>query len=191
MNPFDAAILIGIALVSGAAGLQNHREATVAVRKSWEGPFADSWSPGVRAILGPALRLESDLNAALVVATLGLGLVALRRPAVPRRGRWLGRGRAALLAGLIVIGYAWVRALIEAGSTGPLIALWPPPPSFVYETLAACGRDIKWGILGAWSLLALAGHWRSEAGWLERGGLFLGWCWLLSIVTGMVRYSIY
>ena len=63
-------------------------------------------------------------------------------------------------------------------------------PLFLSNTLRNCERAPKGSILGAWSLLILAGRWKSEASGLERLGRLLGWCWLSSFAFDVFQSAL-
>ena len=45
------------------------------------------------------------------------------------------------------------------------------------------------GVVVAWSGLALAGFWKMEPGWVDRLGVFLGICWILLSVPSAFYLS--
>jgi len=112
--------------------------------------------------------------AALAVAGVGCGVVAVRRPSSPRRrARWTP-GRVAALVGLTAsTGWLalefWLRKS-TVNSPGTLNSVW-----------ATNARTIGVAILAAWLLMAVSGRWRLGAGWRERLGLLLGGLWLFML----------
>ncbi|HWE35986.1 MAG TPA: hypothetical protein VG406_05380 [Isosphaeraceae bacterium] len=42
--------------------------------------------------------------------------------------------------------------------------------------------DVGWAVSGAWATLLLAGRWRPEPSWIDRGGRCLGLVWILMVV---------
>ena len=178
-----------VLLVAAAAvALRNDREAAVDYSSSWAEAVFNRFPPGARFPLALALRVESDLMAALIVLTLGLGFTALRHRAFTLSSRrWLGRGMAAIAVASLAILFGLVGVLVEvmADPTSPDSGL--SSPRFLYSSLRNCQNAPKNAVLGAWSVLALAGRWYSAEEGLGRLGLLVGWCWLASIAADLFR----
>lgn len=185
-------ILILILLIAAATVvMRNDREASEVFSRDWVEAVASRWPPPSRSVIGPTLRLGSDLVAALVVLTVGLGLAALRGPFVPAGKRWPGRGRAAIAAAGLAVGYGMIRVASSALTDLMSGYLVLSRPHFLHDSLRFCEAFPKGSIFGAWSLLALAGRWQSEADGLERLGRLLGWCWLASIAFDLFRAAVW
>lgn len=179
-------------VAAAAVVMRNDREASEVFDRGWVEGVASHWPPSARSVVGPALRLGSDLIAGLVVMTVGLGLIALRGPFVPAGRRWPGRGRAAIAAAGLAVGYGLIR--LASAAMPDLISgsLGLSNPRFLHDSLREyCEMAPKGAILGAWSVLALAGRWESEADGLERLGRLLGWSWLASIALDFFRAAVW
>jgi hypothetical protein len=170
-------LLIAVAAVV----MRNDREVSEVYSRSLVEAVGSRWPPLVRSIVGPTLRLGSNLNAALIVMTVGLGFVVLREPFIPAGRRWPGRGVAAIsVAGLAVV-YGMIRVALDAMADPTSVYFGLSNPHFFSYAIHSGEGYSKNAVLGAWSLLILAGRWKSEADGLERLGRLLGWCWLTSI----------
>lgn len=127
---------------------------------SWQWPFDRVWH---------------DIPAGLALLTLGAAFGVFRRPrSLSRRAR-RSPGVVGLAAGTIV-------GLIVVGE---MLTEWfyAPPGSNVasYQFFNSTTRIVPGTILGAWVAVALGGQWRPRAGWPDRLGRMLGWCWLAYI----------
>ncbi len=178
-------------VAAAAVVMRNDREVSEVFSRDWVETVARRWPPPFRSVVGPTLRLGSDLMAALIVMTVGLGLTALRRPFVPAGQRWPGRGRAAIAVAGVAVGYGMIRVVLGAMADLTSGSLGISYPHFFSDSLSNCQGAPKGSILGAWSLLALAGRWESEADGLERLGRLLGWCWLASIAFDLFQSAVW
>ncbi len=185
--------LIALLAAASAVVVLNDREASGIYQRD----YGDAWRPRrwptpARSLVGPVLRLGSDLTAALIVLSLGLGLglVAHRRPTLPGHGRgWPGRGRAAIAVAALASANGLLRVALQA-IADPTAAFGPSYPRFLSHALGNCEFASKNAVFGAWALLILAGRWRSEADGLERLGRLLGWAWLASIAFDLLRAAL-
>ena len=174
-----------------AVTLRNDHEIAAEYTQNW-GTFLESrWSRSTIAVVAVILRVESDLMAALVVVTIGLGLVAIRKPWRPGRGRWPGRGMAAILVGALAIlpGVISVGLEVMTSPVSPTTSRFDA--RFLSNLFRNCQATPAHAILGAWLLLALAGRWRSSEGGFGRLGRWVGWCWLASIVFNLWRSTLW
>jgi hypothetical protein len=178
-------------VAASAVALRNDREVSEQFNQSWVDAVASRWPPAVRSIVGPGLRLDSGLLAFLTVVTVGLGLAALRKPFVPAGRRWPGRGRAAIAAASLAVGIGLINVAIDAIADPTSTWSGLANPRFFSYALRRCEGAPKDWVLGAWSLLALAGRWRSEADGFEQLGRWLGWCWLASLALDLLRWTVW
>jgi hypothetical protein len=178
-------------VAASAVALRNDRDVSEQFNQSWVKAVASRWSPTIRPIIRPFLRLESGLLAFLTVVTAGLGLAALRRPFVPAGRRWPGRGRVAIAAASLAVGIGMINVAIDAIADPTSTWAGLANPRFFSYALRQCEGAPKDWVLGAWSLLALAGRWRSEADGFEQLGRWLGWCWLGSIMLDLLRSAVW
>jgi len=135
---------------------------------------------GVEKALGK--WIERGLPA-LAVASVGLGIVAIRRPdRGTRHARW-GPGRVAAAIGLITssasILIEFILRRFDLMKYGiyhdTMIASW-----------ATNARTTAVAILGAWLLIAASALWRTSKGWRERLGLAIGALWLTALAWQIV-----
>jgi hypothetical protein len=181
-----------ILLVTVAAVVvRNDREVSEVYNRDWVGAVASRWPPPARSVVGPTLRFGSDLMTALIVTTAGLGLAALRRPFVPSGSRWPERGMAAIAASGLAVGYCTIRVAVDVMADSASGYARLSDPHFLSNSLYFCEGFPRGSILGAWSLLALAGHWEVEADGLERLGRLLGWSWLASMALDLFRSALW
>ncbi len=181
-----------ILLVAMAAiVMRNDREVSEVFTRDWAEAVARRWPLPYRSIVAPILRLKSDLMAALTVMTVGLGLAILRRPRVPAGKKWPGRGASAIAVGGLAVVYGIIPIALEAIADPTSRYFGLSNPHFLSDSLRSCQGGPGNSILGAWSLLALAGRWRSKEEGLGRLGCLLGWCWLASIAFDLSQSTIY
>ena len=174
-----------------AVVIRHDQEVAPEIQRTWGALLEMRWSRPTVAIVVVVIRVASDLIAALVFTTIALGLAALRRPRRPGRGRWPGRGWAAIVVGALVI----LNQVIEmvVGATAKLFSTPQGQfkPHFLGDFVRNCQSFPPHAILGAWTLLALAGRWHTpEAGFGQIGRL-LGWCWLASLGFEVARSALW
>ncbi|MGO9914164.1 MAG: hypothetical protein ACLQIB_05540 [Isosphaeraceae bacterium] len=107
----------------------------------------------------------------LAAWTTALLLLRLRRPRPRIRRALFEPGATACVAATVVIAVqaAWISALLAAGSR--IIHL-----STVFEGYA---QQVSFGVLAAWTVLAVSGRWRNEPTWIDRAGRVMGVTWIL------------
>ena len=125
----------------------------------------------------PVRRVTNDLEAFLVVATVGLGTAALRRPSLLRGRDWPGPGIVVGVVGAIAVVYslAHLLAMVNSG------VAWAPQirRRFFENFNDVSAQAVEGMILGSWTLLAVARRWRPRPDdWDDRLGRVLGWSWL-------------
>ncbi len=122
------------------------------------------WSARVLTVLG--------------VASVGLGVVAVRRPSpTPRRDRWRP-GRVVAAVGLIVS--AASLAIEFVLHRFDLIAF--PWSSYLLGYFWGINAEVGGtAILVAWLLMAVSGRWHAARGWRDGLGLALGGFWLVAL----------
>jgi hypothetical protein len=60
---------------------------------------------------------------------------------------------------------------------------------FGYYTASSMGLfKCGFGIVASWIILALAGCWQPESGWIDRSGMLLGGCWI--VIWCLVRFGL-
>ncbi len=115
-----------------------------------------------------------SLSAALLFAGLS-----------PPRRRWSELGRRPGFTA------CWVTTLVTAIETVSRFAVHPDAltsldnfiHSFDYGFFWPATAQVGFGVLIAWTTLALAGRWRSEASWIDRSGRVLGVVWILAFLA--------
>ncbi len=183
------ALMLLVAAV--AVAMRNHREVSEVYSDDWVEGIVRGWPPSAWALLGTTFRIGSDFRAGLVVMTVGLGLATLRRPFVKPGRRWPGRGRAAIVSACLGVGNGVIHAASEAIADPTSTYYGLANLHFLSNTLSHCASIPPGAVLGAWSLLALAGRWGSNADGLERPGRVLGWCWLGSFAFELIRSALW
>jgi hypothetical protein len=151
----------------------------------------DRWVVPFQSMVQPYFRLRYDFVAALIVTTAGLGLASIRRPFVRPGKKWPGRGVAAIVVGTLASVWVAVAILPGAIADPTLRYLGFADPQLLFNVLRGCESRSKDAILGAWTLLALAGRWKSEMDGFERCGRILGWCWLGTIAFDWIDASLW
>ncbi len=133
--------------------------------------------PGVVAVEKALARFQAKSLSFLAVASVGVGVVVLRRAGPgPGRRRW-GAGKVAAAVAAVVAGAELINEyvlrhwnLTKYGDIHcPLDNLW------LYIL-----NDVGTAVLLAWLVLAGAGRWRLGRGWREKLGVGLGVAWLLA-----------
>ena len=184
-------VLLVAVLAVLAVALRNSHEVPAGITRAW-GPLLETfWArPTINAVV-VIIRLESDLMAALVVVTIGLGLAAIRKPMLPGRGRWPGRGMAAIVVGAFAVLQGVVGKVVSTVTKPVTPTSGRFDAHFFSDLLRNCQNMPPQAILGAWALLALAGRWRSTEGGFGRVGRWVGWCWLASILFDLWRSTLW
>jgi hypothetical protein len=148
-------------------------QAAVARRPGWV------WSMEV-----PLRRASGDLSVFLVVATVGSGTAALRRPGLLRGKSWPASGWVAGAVGAIAVAYCLVLVVVLIKSNTP----WVNVSTF----FLIAGPAAQGSILGAWALLAVSRRWGTRPDdWDDRLGRLVGWCWLGLYGYGIVYPAIW
>ena len=183
-GPVDVAILATFAagaLVSAATADANFRRSAPADRRDGLTPEHIARRPDwLWSLEGPARRAVDDLQAFLVVATVGLGTASIRRPGLFNGRRWPGPGIMAGAVGSLVVAYSLAIGLLYfvPGTPGTLFSrIWRTRFFTTFLVLAVQG--VPSAILGAWTLSAISRRWRPRTDdWDDRLGRLLGWSWL-------------
>jgi hypothetical protein len=132
----------------------------------------------------PLRRASGDLRVLLVVATVGSGTAALRRPGLLRGKSWPASGWVAGAVGAIAVAYCLVLVVVLLKSN----AQWVNVSTF----FLIAGPAAQGSILGAWALLAVSRRWGTRPDdWDDRLGRLVGWCWLGLYGYGIVYPAIW
>ena len=135
---------------------------------SFAGPGMQYFSPAMRTV-------EITYGAwSILAAWWMVALLILRyRHPHPSRG-WLARrpGHVACCAAVVALGVGGLDELTR------LAASHHPAPFSFSQLWITLSVRVGPTIAGAWLLLALSGRWRSDRGWMDRLGRFLGSCWI-------------
>ena len=177
-GPIDLAVLLAFAAGGASAAVWKDGLHEPFDRRDPGSPESASRPDWVWALESPAARIQGDLTAFLLVATLGAGTAALRRRGMLRRPGWPGPGIAAGTVGAIAVLYAIARPIAALNSSSPwaMQAYRRRPSSWIFDLASIA---VPGAILGAWILLAVARAWRPVAGDKDdRIGRILGWGWL-------------
>jgi len=139
--------------------------------------------PGVIAAWTICARIRERTPPFLAIASLGIGIVAIRRPGHPaRRARW-GPGRVAAAVSLVVSGADLLLEFV-------LRRFGLMHHGYIHYALSNFweynAEYVGMAILGAWSLLVLAGRWKLTRGWSEWLGLGLGVVWFANLFWAIV-----
>jgi len=183
LDRIDAAVLLVAAAVAGPLAVRNDHEAAGIFTPDsveWIGRVG---SPGRQWALLGVHRLGLDLAVILAVATLGLGLIAARRPRPFRPGRWPTPGVAAIAVAAPATAVKLAGAVSRLSESGYRIHR----DHAVFYTFIGSSSFPKSAVLGAWAVLLVAGRWRREAGWIGRAGLVLGWAWLATFACDLFQ----
>jgi hypothetical protein len=128
-----------------------------------------------RALWGFCSQFQEQTLPAFFVASVGLGLIALRRGKPARLRARCGPGRVAAGLGVVLPAISIVEEFVlrrfnmmtYASSHDPLAVAWQRHAPAVGIAIAA-----------AWMILLLGGRWKLRGGWREWLGLALGAAWL-------------
>ena len=173
-----------------AVVLRNDHEVAEVYEPGWGSFLVPRLPRSTISIVGTILRVHSDLMAGLIAMTVGLGLAALRRPWLPGRGRWPGRGMAAIAVGSLGVVKGSIDVALKTIQKPPATTSSRFDPHFLSDLLQSCHFTPANAIVGAWTLLVLAGRWRSSEAGFGRLGRVLGWCWLASILFDLCRAAL-
>jgi len=180
----DILILTASALLGAVLALATDREYVVTHGQNFSAVNPHRQLP-VRLQLHrhTMIRVAHDGSAALTVLGIGLTLVAFRPRSDDGRPRRKGPGDvAAALTTALALAFA-VRWAFEAVIRPPTPPLAPNGafPLGVYLNLygywVEARPQITAAVTGAWSVLALLGFWRRDAGRSDRLGRRLGAAW--------------
>lgn len=134
--------------------------------------------PAVRSFWSACARVRETALPPLTVASVGIGLVAIRRPRrLQGRARW-GLGRAA----------AAVAAVFCSASISEQFVLrrfnliwYADYHDTLFHSWQQSAQQVGIAIAASWALLIVAGRWRGRQGWRDRLGLGLGVAWLVNL----------
>jgi hypothetical protein len=151
----------------------------------WSPLAAINRMPGVGAAWTFCARTWERVLPPLTIASLGMGIVILRRPGRPPGRVRRGPGAVAGAIGLVIsaadlitefvirrFDLIWRYSNIQDNSL-----------SNAWESNAF---NVGMAILAAWALLGLAGRWKPGRGWREWLGLGLGAIWLMHLCWTIV-----
>lgn len=171
-----------VALIAALAAVSNDREYATSHSQPSGPPGLEGYPDAARHAFRKLVRIGSDATPALLVLTVGLGALAIRRHPGTRRS-WPSRGRAALLAANLGLGWGLANYLVFVIETPAIRASYQNYDQFQYHATHYISPFCPAPIVGAWAVLAYAGHWWRRRGDLtpdgaERAGCLVGWAWL-------------
>jgi hypothetical protein len=132
-----------------------------------------------RAVWDLCSRFQEQTLPAFFVASVGLGLIAVRRGCATHPRARPGPGRVAAGLGVVLPAIAIVEEfvlrrfnlMLYASSHDPLAVAWQQHAPAVGIAIAA-----------AWMILFLGGRWKYRGGWREWLGGALGGAWLANLL---------
>lgn len=174
-----AATGLGLGLIRAIASLSDLSGLWQDIYRVWTG------DPNSRQILEvTAACLLVAGQPFLAAWTAAVLVLRMRQPRPPRRHLLTQPGTMACLSGTCAIGLAvlvsgalWVLARLSGGSIHEV--------NLAYVLIYA-STQVGAAILWTWVTMALLGHWRPEAHWLDRVGRFLGALWILTAIAGAI-----
>jgi hypothetical protein len=143
----------------------------------WSPLAAINRMPGVGAAWTYCARTWERILPPLTIASLGMGIVILRRPGRPGRVR-RGPGAVAGAIGLVISAADLIAEFVvrRFDLTERYGNVRNNSLSNAWEGNAF---NVGMAILAAWALLGLAGRWKPGRGWREWLGVGLGAIWLM------------
>jgi hypothetical protein len=144
----------------------------------WSPLAAINRMPGVGAAWTFCARTWERVLPPLTIASLGMGIVILRRAGRPP-GR-VRRGPGAVAGAIVLVISA--ADLITEFVIRRFDLIWrysKIQDNSLSNAWASNAFNVGTAILAAWALLGLAGRWKSGQGWREWLGLGLGAIWLM------------
>jgi hypothetical protein len=149
----------------------------------WSPLAAINRMPGVSAAWTCCARTWERVLPPLTIASLGIGIVILRRPGRPPGRVRRGPGAVAGAIGLVISATDLIPEFVGRRFDLMRFGNIHDPLANVWEGNAF---NVGVAILVAWALLALAGRWKPGPGWRERLGLGLGAIWLMYLCWAIV-----
>lgn len=149
----------------------------------WSPLAAINRMPGVGALWAVCARTWERVLPPLTIASLGMGIVILRRPGRPRGRAQRGPGAVAGAMGLVISAADLIPEFIVRRFDLLRFGKIHDPLSKVWSGNAF---NLGMAILAAWALLGLAGRWKPRRGWREWLGLGLGAIWLMHLCWTIV-----
>jgi len=134
--------------------------------------------PAVRCFWNACARGRERALPFLTVASVGIGLVAIRRPRrLQGRARWgLGRAAAAVAAVFCSVSIAEQFVLRRYN-----LIWYADYHDTLFHSWQQSAQQVGIAIAVSWVLLIGAGRWRGRRGWRDRLGLGLGVAWLVNL----------
>jgi hypothetical protein len=128
---------------------------------------------------------EKRLAPLLTLTSIGLGLIAVRRPGT-RRARWspgrIAASIAVLMPALLVAEELLLRRLS--------LMSYGEYHDTMYGSWGRDGAKVGMAIAAAWLLMLFGGRWRASRGWRELIGLALGTAWVIELLWTTVLESV-
>ena len=144
----------------------------------------------VWSLFWPWRRVSSDLEPFLVIATVGVGTVLVRRPHLLRGRDWPAPGVVVGAVGTIVVAYCLVMVILSLGSSAGWARVLQR--RFFSTFFLIASGAVQGSILGAWTILAVARRWRPKSDdWDDRLGRLLGWAWFARYGCSIVEPAIW
>ena len=151
----------------------------------WSPLAAINRKPGVGAAWTFCTRTWERVLPPLTIASLGMGIVILRRPGRPPGRVRRGPGAVAGAIGLVISAADLITEFVirRFDLIWRYCRIQDNSLSNAWESNAF---NVGMAILAAWALLGLAGRWKPGRGWRERPGLGLGAIWLMHLSWAIV-----
>lgn len=178
-----------VLIAAAVAGRVDREHSSTSRSIDWQ-EFAGK-SRRAQAFYMGLVRAKVDARAGLVAGTVGVGALAIRRRR-GRRGR-MGRGRAALLAANLALGWRLLQRVLEYREGTKHLDSLIRSGQLLSDLCSELGWTPPNLVVGAWVWIAYAGHWRDRPAppdGPERTGRFIGWAWLGLMVCSWVTHGV-
>jgi hypothetical protein len=139
-------------------------------------------------------QVQMSFEAVLLLATWLVLIYRLRRPRPSIRILTRQPGAVACFAVVVVhviLGFqASIMAIAPPMVLPAGVRVWPGPGLLIWWFLSSMNTPYGAVVLVCWALLVLGRRWRPELGWIDRLGRWIGWVWIIWLVSWPIYFAI-